>query len=354
MKHIVLGGRANGLGVVRRLRHAGRGGHVVDLDPRAVCSVSNAVERFHVVEADDESIVAKLLELSAEQGAVAYCTDDRWNAFVVRNSARLHAAGIKFPFSSIHAMELVADKLHSAQALADIVDIPRTRAYDGLDAGVDEIVKPRFPFEGFRIRKKGANARDVSIALAQGESFVAQERIVSPLREHFSLCGVRGSKIVGALTFAKVLEYPHPGGTSTLSVVDTDAEVHGELMQLSDRLLAYLDYSGIFEIEFIRCAERARYYMIDINLRFWLQHELGALLGVDYVRLYADLVTGGEMEQPTVRRGRVAWVHEGFPLSLASDWPSLPAAIKALVTRRWLMAHFRLTDPRPALRLLGV
>lgn len=354
MKHVVLGGRANGLGVARRLRHAGHGGHVLDLDPRAVCSVSNAVERFHFVEADDEAIVAKLTDLSSGQGAVAYCTDDRWNAFVVRNSLALQEAGIRFPFSSIAAMELVADKLRSAQALEDIVDIPPTRAYDGGDAATGEIIKPRFPFEGFRIAKKGGTARDISMALADGGSFVAQRRISSPLREHFSLCGVRGSKIVGALTFAKVLEYPHPGGTSTLSIVELDAKVHAELVALSERLLAHLGYSGVFEIEYIRCPERARYYMVDINLRFWLQHELGSLLGVDYVRLYADLMTHGAIEEPNRRPGRVAWVHEGFPLSLAHSWRSLPDAVNALITRRWLMAHFRLADPRPVLRLLGV
>lgn len=353
MKHIVLGGRANGLAVARGLRRVGFNSDVLDLDARAVCSVSRAVADFHHVEAADAAVTALLTRLCSGDGAVIYSTDDRWNAYMTRNRDAMQSVGALFPYGSVRAMDLVADKLALFEAAADVVDMPLTRAYTGEAPSSEWIVKPRFPFEGFVIRKKGAGNREVADAYASGDSFVMQHRIESPLRAHFSLCGLRTEKIVGALLYAKVLEYPHPGGTSTLSVIEQDEPLRTKLLEASERLLAYLDYRGIFEIEFIGCANSGRMFVVDVNLRFWLQHELGRLLGVDYVDIYRRMLLGESVPEPTAASGRVAWVHEGFPLSLIADWRSSFLALRELATRRWLLAHLRAGDFGPFRRFLG-
>lgn len=354
MKHIVLGGRANGLAIARGLCRENLECDVLDFDPRVVCSVSRAVTRFHRSEADDASITGLLTALLEDRNGVVYSTDDRWNAYMTRNCTALQAAGALFPFSSAAAIDLVADKLALSQLAAGIVDVPETHLYDTTSPPADSIVKPRFPFSGFAIRKKGASADEVVDAHGRGEEFVVQKRIDAPLRSHFSLCGLRTDKILGGLVYAKALEYPHPGGTSTLSVIEEDTQLNGQLLTRSEQLLGRLDYQGPFEIEFIRCESTGRLFVIDINLRFWLQHELGRLLGVDYAALYRQWLSGQKLNDPVRLPGRVAWVHEGFPLSLSSDWRNSWVAMRELLGRRWLFAHLRIDDLRPFWRLLGV
>jgi len=232
--------------------------------------------------------------------------------------------------------------------------VPETRLYDGTSPGPEWIVKPRRPFDGFAIRKKGAGAEETGRAYGNGEEFVAQKRVRAPLRGHLSLCGLRTDRVVGSLVYAKALEYPHPGGTSTLSVIHEKRQLHHELLSRGEALLEALGYRGMFEIEFIHCGDSGRWFVIDVNLRFWLQHELGALLGVDYANLYRRWLCGEAVEDPQRTPGRVAWVHEGFALSLWSDWRDSVAAIGHLLTRRWLLAHWRLNDAQPLWRFLGV
>ncbi|MEI2454063.1 hypothetical protein [Lysobacter firmicutimachus] len=351
MKHIVLGGRANGLGIARVLQREGFRCDVVDLDSRAVCSVSRAVARFHRPEPTDDAVNALMLSLLADGGGVLYSTDDRWNAYIARNRATLQAAGARFPFAGIAAIERVADKLALAQLAADV---PETRLYAGSEPGRDWIVKPRHPFTGFEIRKKGAGAGEIEQGYRAGEEFVVQKRLSAPLGGHLSLCGLRTDTVIGSVVYAKALEYPHPGGTSTLSVIHERGELHRELLERGAALLAELDYQGMFEIEFIRCSESGRLFVIDVNLRFWLQHELARLLGIDYANLYRRWLSGEAVGEPERLPGSVAWVHEGFPLSLFSDWRDSLAAVGHLLTRRWMWAHWRWNDPRPFARFLGV
>ncbi|QWF16042.1 hypothetical protein [Lysobacter capsici] len=287
-------------------------------------------------------------------GGVVYSTDDRWNAYITRNRSGLRGAGALFPFSSATAINLVADKL-ALPSLADgIVDVPETRLYEQMAVPVDSIVKPRFPFNGLVIRKKGASVGEIVEEYGRGEAFVIQKRILAPLRSHFSLCGLRTNKILGALVYAKALEYPHPGGTSTLSVIVDDAQLHDQLLGLSEQLLDRLRYQGPFEIEFIRCEGSGNLFLIDVNLRFWLQHELGRLLGIDYAALYRRWLSGESVSDPIRLPGRVAWVHEGFPLSLVLDYASARVAVREMLGRRCLLAHLRRDDPRPFWRFLGV
>jgi hypothetical protein len=301
---------------------------------------------------NDDSVLEVVEDLS-RGGAILYSTDDRWNGFLARNQSSLSDLDARWPSTSAEAMMIVADKLALWRHCHSVIDMPFTAPLlPGVAAGDGFIIKPRSAFDGLRITKKGF-VRGGEVDPIKANGFVMQERISAPLGSHYSLCGLRANEeMYGVALYSKILEYPHPGGTATASIISSDAALSSQLEDKASKLLQALEYQGVFEIEFIHCKKTGRFLVVDVNLRFWLQHELARLLGIDYVQMYSSWLEGRGLVRPQIRKRRVAWVHEGFPLSLIGNPADTINALFELSTRRWLLAHARPDDIGPFWRFL--
>lgn len=351
MRHIILGGRANGLGIARELASDGCLPVALDFNPHAVAAGSRALAQFIRAPQSEEQLNQLIGSLVA-QGGILYPTDDLWNAYIARNATFLRNAGGLFPYQSIAAIEVVSDKLGLYEKYGEVCNVPETRSFLGEEIPNGYIVKPRSPFTCYAVRKKGQTMEEIRKEYHLGGEYVVQRRIKAPIHHHYSVVGFRrDGQLLGVLLNAKILEYPHPGGTSTASVLLFENDVLEALIKRVTALLSDLSYEGVFEIEFVRDSDGGDYFMIDANLRFWLQHELGRLVGVRYALLYRDWLMGRDAEDPEVIARRVAWIHEGAGVSLLRYSSLVPHAIRALLFRRWLFAHARLGDMRPAWRL---
>jgi len=83
-----------------------------------------------------------------------------------------------------------------------------------------------------------------------------------------------------------------------------------ELRDRTQRLLRAIGFSGIAEVEFKWDAAAADYKLIEINMRPWDQHRLGAAAGVDVIHTaYCDLAAL-PVPPPTERNVSCKWIAE--------------------------------------------
>lgn len=66
----------------------------------------------------------------------------------------------------------------------------------------------------------------------------------------------------------------HPVDTGICDVVEELTEYPEEVVQQTRNVLGKLNYSGPFELEFLLDRSSGKYKVIDLNPRYWMQHEL--------------------------------------------------------------------------------
>lgn len=66
--------------------------------------------------------------------------------------------------------------------------------------------------------------------------------------------------------------------------------INDDITEFSEQLLKHIGYTGISEIEYKRNPITGKYYLIEINPRFWDQHQLSKSRGINLPLLaYNDL-----------------------------------------------------------------
>jgi hypothetical protein len=167
-----------------------------------------------------------------------------------------------------------------------------------------------------------------------------QEVLSLAPEDNISVCGWHDAKTPRYVATRKVLQFPARQGNGDVCELIKLPEL---LAKTTEQLLGALNYTGPFELEFIRDAKRERYYLIELNPRFWMQHPLaGANLGQAIVGRYLGLLDKSVPNQTTPRY----WVNTVVALNrlMRTDfrgWKYLrdPQAIRMpplAVTLRWL------------------
>ena len=349
MKHVILGGKSNALAIARSLRCVPGDVHVITNTPSKVCKKSKYVHCLFEAHSADEVLVF-LFDYDCLEDKVVYPTSDYWVEFLASHSVVLRPRNFLFTMLSCGDVDCVLDKLSLYTRFHHLVRMPRTvLASDiGDSLGEDYIVKPRRSFSGGAVVEKGFRTGGEF-----GSDFVAQERLCTDIRNHYSISGVAadGNILFGGLT-NKVLEFPSPGGTATLVVTSSvDAPFYGEALSLASSVVKALGYNGVFEVEVI--LHDSQLWFIEINPRFWLQHEIFSAMGVNVARMYFDLCMGNEVrvDVPRSREG-LAWIHEGVLASLPPNGKEIFLVIYNILFKKKVFAHWRAGDIRPLVRFL--
>lgn len=273
--------------------------------------------------------------------------------------------------SSRQTLQILQDKTRFAAHLAQ-VGIPHPRTFEV--ATGDDIAKIPFaeldrvfikPADSQRFSaatdRKGiwADGRDAFEAAwtrldAQGFKLIAQEYVPGGSSDHYFIDGFRdrNGNLTGLFARRRLRIHPPDFGNSSYCESIALSDVGSAADDLG-RLLAGLDYRGIFSAEFKRDARDGVFRILEVNTRAWWYVEFAAHCGINVCAMAYD----DALERP------VAMATDSYPVgagcvNLAGDMKSALSRANSSrpplmqVLRQWRRAHFHLfrrDDPRPGL-----
>lgn len=159
------------------------------------------------------------------------------------------------------------------------------------------------------------------------EQVMIQEIIPGDGLRQYSYCAFfKNGKAHSTLMARRMRQHPREFGRAATYVETVDVP---ELEELSRRLLSYIDFYGLVEIEFKQDPRDGQYKLLDVNARAWGFHGLGQAAGVNFpLILFADQL--GMTMEPRRAEAGLGW------LRLLTD---VPVAATDL-----LQGHLKLSD----------
>ena len=317
---IVLGGHVTGLGVVRCLGRSGIEAYVAAA-PGDYAASSRWATRLP--GAPDESPagapLAEFLErLPLERALLLPCSDN-WLQAVAALPERLHDRFLA-PVSPLETLLQFLEKERFA-ALVERLDVPHPRTAVVRQGEDDEDVLARFDFDARDARfflkpsnsqqfvqrfgvkaltvRDGvqARARLAEIRTAGISSMLVQEYVPGPPSAHYFVDGFRGAdgRLLGRLARRRIRMFPRDFGNSTY-LETVPLEELGSAPEHLERLLAGVDFRGIFSAEFKRDDRDDDLKIIEVNTRPWWFVEFAALAGVNVCELAHREALGAPLE----------------------------------------------------------
>ena len=373
---LVLGLLPAGLALVRSLGRAGVAVHGAAFRSnefglrsrflRSRCVASDGDERTR-----DRRLLAYLHEIAGTQRAVLFPERDEHVDFVLRNRAAIaEVADVPLPLD----VETVArlrrkDELPFTAAQAGI-DAPATVRADDAAAIHSTRLEPPFllkPVEGqdyaLTFGKKAVVAGSVDEAIAvwreareAGFEMIVQELVPDSHEQVFSLFTYVGreGQPLASVVGRKVRQGPLRFGTSAVFEVRFDPQV----LELGQRLLASVGYTGFAHVEFARDPRDAGFKVLEVNTRTPVWGGIAMSRSFDIAHVAYDDLSGLPTRPLGILREEVAWIY------LAKDlWVSAQMARRRELSPHEFLVHyvrpgkaraiFAADDPLPALASVG-
>jgi len=344
---LVLGADYRALGAVRSLGRRGVPVRVVREQAEPLACVSRYVDASFAWPEDAEERVAFLCDLAERErlhGWALIPTADETAALVARNHDVL---GRHFTLTTPawDVLRWAYDK-RLTYALAERLDVecPRTvRPGDGervaaLDLSFPVVLKPAVK-ESFN-RLTAAKAWRVdsneelveryaeACALVPPETLMIQELVPGGGEGQFSFAALcLDGEPLAWLTARRARQYPAEFGRASTYVETVDC---AEIVDPSCRLLRWLRYTGLIELEFKRDSRDGRLKLLDMNPRLWGWHTLCTRAGVDFPYLLWLLACRRPLPATCARPG-IGW------LRLTTDTPT---AVKELARGRLRLGDY--------------
>lgn len=352
---VVLGMAVTGLAVVRALGRQGIRVYALDPDPHkpalktkyADCRVCPDALR----NPDEFKKFLSVLIKEIGPGAVLLPTNDNFNDFVNRNQDELKKY-FKFIMTEKSVMDKLMDKKGQSD-LAEAAGVPMPKTFypkhpEEIQRIADEV---RYPviIKGLTTSlwrqkygdKKGMMASNKNELIKEygqihqaGIDCVVQEIIKGDDQCHYKLCAYINEQGETLLTFTlqKIRQYPcHFGiGSSIVSIKNQ------EVADLGLRFMKAVHYRGVGSIEFKKDVRDGKYYMIEMNPRFWAQNGLTERCGQNFaLTAYKDIL-GEKIEPKTDFEENVKWI--AFKEDRASFYGYRKEGV--LTWGRWLASVF--------------
>ena len=372
------GDQRSALAACRSLVRAGHTVHVVAPTTRSLAGVSLGV-REHVVGVDplapSDAFAAAVATLAARLGADVLIPMTDASATAILSHADRLPRECRVPFPSLEEFRLASDKaaiLPLAQAAGFAVPVStvvRSReeaASTRLDGFTPGVLKPHRSV----VRTGGAlrchavapyATIEAGLALLRAlpeDAFpvVMQRRVQGHGVGFFALRW--GGVIRAAFAHRRLREVPPSGG---VSVYREAIALPPALTDAGNRLLTALDWEGVAMVECKHDPVTDRYYVMEINPRFWGSLQLAIDAGVDFPALLVACALG-ETPAPITQyrvglRCRWGWGDVDYLYLRAKlrspDESALGAFFRALgEVARWTPGRdrgeiLRWRDPRP-------
>ena len=284
---IIIEGHVQGLANTRALGKAGIPVIVLDKGSCVAASSKYCHNVFKCPDYQDESFIDFLVELAIKEkleGWVLIPSNDHAVYNISKNLKRVKKY-FKTTIPSIDVIEQIYNKANLLE-IAQRLDVPIPETYYFKESQSNQWEKLKFPVltkgkTGLSfykmLKRKAFLASDISTLSVQLEEI--REKLPLDLTFTQELIPFDGSnKTISFTAFCvegeiktywmgvKLREHPIQFGTATFtkSVYVEDCLLH------SKKLLNFLKYSGVCEVEFLQDPRDGQYKLIEINARTWL------------------------------------------------------------------------------------
>jgi D-aspartate ligase len=333
---VVVGGDYRGLGIVRSLGRRGVPVWVVH-GAEAVARHSRYCRRaIRQADGDGEALVAVLLRLAAEHGPerwVLFPTSDE-SAWVVSRHWDELTASYRLTVPPWEVYSRAADKWCVREA-ASSLGLHTPRSWH--PGGVDELARFDISDEDFPLvikptRREGLNAltsvkawriddramlmrryRD-ALEMLPADQIMIQQWIRGDGQHQYAVAAVCSAGEPRYVVAARrTRQYPRDIGRASCFVETIDDP---DLVKEATRLMTELGIDGLVEVEFKLDDADGRPKLLDVNVRVWGWHSIGAAAGVDFSHAAYRLALGDDLEQRT-GAGGVRWTRLSVDLAYA-------------------------------------
>jgi len=223
--------------------------------------------------------------------------------------------------------------------------VPFSDLQEGRGVSFPAIIKPRVKEPFFRItRKKAVRVNSLSELHATVDSLSAQiprdDLLVQELIPGNGLCQLSYAALfwegrpVAELTACRKRQHPMDFGRASTFVFTISDE---EVRQAGRRVLTFLGYTGLAEVEFKRHASTGLLYFLEINPRTWGWHRLVHAAHGNWIAALQRILCG---EQPRLHQDptQASWV------KLITDLPIVSQGLwRRDLTLRELLHDYRQT-----------
>ena len=231
------------------------------------------------------------------------------------------------------------------ESSADIAELPHSNdTFYFLKPTDSQCFLAHFGTKGLRVRTAEEARRRLDEVVAAGMSVVLQEYIPGSFAEHYFIDGyVDRQGVIKALFPRRRLRiYPPDFGNSTSMVSVPLSEVPGAVDTVR-RVLAEVQYRGIFSAEFKRDPRDGLFKLLEVNARPWWFIDFAVRCGVDVCRMAYDDALGREVPQVESYRIGATCIYPYY------DYFAMQPLVKA-GTNSW--SHW-VSEVLPALQPVG-
>jgi predicted ATP-grasp superfamily ATP-dependent carboligase len=286
------------------------------------------------------------------------------NELICRNRDALGGA-VRAPFNDLVAFERLANK-RDAVELARLLGAPHPRSVqilgpDRLDDVVQELAFPvvfksvvdqgtvRYAHDATELRAiADAFWRSNRALIEAGRFPLAQEYIQGTAHGYYALAD--SGSVVAHFMHRRLHEVPASGGPSAMAVSYRDPD----LMRLGERFVAETAWTGVVMVEFKKNARDGKYYMIEVNPKFWGSLDLSIAAGVDFPwLLYEMLVSGSASTEPPEYRDDCVFRWLTMDLAYAVETRRIGAYLRTFTSNQ-VRDDFVRHDPLPFVMLFGI
>jgi predicted ATP-grasp superfamily ATP-dependent carboligase len=281
------------------------------------------------------------------------------NEFICRHRAMLEPVVIA-PYNDYATFDRLSNKARVVE-LAEALDIPRPRTVE-LTSLSD--IERRVENLGYPIVfKSAADQGTVEYArnlhqltrimhafwmknenlIRKGIFPIAQQYIQGRGHGYYALAD-RG-EILASFMHRRLHEVPSTGGPSSMASSYRDPE----LERLGKKILTAACWTGVAMVEFKKNESDGRYYLLEVNPKFWGSLDLSIAAGVDFPRLLLELLVNGRRPCTTLDyRDDCVFRWLALDLAHAVETRTVSAYLKAFADRR-IRDDFVFSDPLPFL-----
>lgn len=133
---------------------------------------------------------------------------------------------------------------------------------------------------------------------------------------HDGLFACRQGDLRAAMTVTRSTTYPVTGGITVEAITTRDPE----LLDYCGRILEFLRYDGLCDVEVKKDERDGTYKLLEINPRIWGALELSLCAGIDFVEKSCELaVTGDTAVQMDYRVGLKHWILQRELMAIHQD-----------------------------------
>jgi predicted ATP-grasp superfamily ATP-dependent carboligase len=250
-------------------------------------------------ETSPQEFVAFLLQLGKEYpGYVLLINDDSYNRIIAEHADKIKQ-NLLVLISDKPVNAIATDKAETVvAALRHGVPVPETYNIIGIleNANIHFplVIKPRFGSKGqYFIKSRSDLLKVIRMIGENRENYIVQEWISGDVRHLCSFGTVFDEnsepKAIFTARRLSVMRSKHINQGITTYIV---SERIPELIESSIHFLKQIRWQGIAELEYKFDERDSKFKLLEINPRIWSWTRLPAACGVDFAKIYYDLLCG--------------------------------------------------------------